>query len=70
MNITTAGHIHRFRDYVALSVGKGETEYLTPEIARKLAVALARYADDIKSRKFTAPGGLGTYYIEATEATK
>lgn len=69
MNITKHARVHRFHDYVAVSVGDADTEYLTPEIARKLAVALARYADDAERRKFTDPGGLGTHYIEAVEVT-
>ena len=69
MNITKQACVHRFHDYVAVRVGDADTEYLTPEIARKLAVALARYADDAERRKFTDPGGLGTHYIEAVEVT-
>lgn len=69
MNITKQARVHRFHDYVAVRVGNAATQYITPEVARKLAVALARYADDAERRKFTDPGGLGTHYIEAVEVT-
>ena len=68
MNITKQARVHRFHDYVAVSVGDADTEYLTPEMARKLAVSLARFADDVEHRKFTAPGGLGTDYHETETA--
>ena len=67
MKIAKHARVHRFQDYVAVSVGNGATQYVTPEVARKLAVALARYADDAERRKFTDPGGLGTHYIETLE---
>lgn len=44
--------IYRFRDQVALSVGEGETLYLTPERAWKLSLALADYAQDCRSVEF------------------
>jgi len=69
METTKNARIHRFRDWVAVSIGEGATEYVTPEMARKLAVSLAKFADDVDRRKFTAPGGLGTDYHEQEPTT-
>jgi hypothetical protein len=68
METTKNASVHRFHDMIALRVGNSATEYLTPEMARKLAVSLARFADDVEHRKFTAPGGLGTDYHETETA--
>ena len=44
-------NVHRFRDYVAVHVGTGETVYMTPKQVRSLARALyaaARDADEVE----------------------
>jgi hypothetical protein len=68
METTKNASIHRFRDWIAVRVGKGATEYLTPEMARKLAVSLAKFADDVEHRKFT-DSGLGPDYHEQEPTT-
>ena len=45
--------VHRFRDTVAVYIGKGETVYMTPHQARELGQALIDTADDIDKVKFT-----------------
>lgn len=45
--------VHRFRDCVAIHVGTGETSYLTPKQARKLAHSLYKACRDIDRRPFT-----------------
>jgi hypothetical protein len=66
METTKNASIHRFRDWIAVRVGKGATEYLTPEMARKLAVSLAKFADDVDHRKFTDSGLVKDYHEEPT----
>lgn len=44
--------VHRFRDSVAVYLGKGETVYLTPATAHKIAKAMNACARDIKARDF------------------
>jgi len=44
--------LHRFRGDVAISLGQGETAYLTPVIARKVAAALRACAKDIGAHEF------------------
>lgn len=44
--------VHRFRDYVAVYVGTGETVYIERETAMALGNALIECADDINEREF------------------
>jgi hypothetical protein len=68
METTKNASIHRFRDLIAVRIGKAATEYLTPEMARKLAESLAKFADDVDLRKFT-DSGMGTDYHEQEPTT-
>lgn len=53
MSRLTNAHLHRFGDYVALSLpGKGETLYLTAKEAQELAKQLNKGARDVKACKF------------------
>jgi len=45
-------NVHRFRDTVAVSVGTGETTYLSPAQARQLARALYVAARDVEHVEF------------------
>lgn len=42
--------VHRFRESVAVYVGGGSTQYLTPEQAYELAAALTLCASDVTTR--------------------
>ena len=44
--------LHRFNNYVAVSTGSGETEYLSVRQAAELAQALTVFAGDILQHKF------------------
>lgn len=44
--------VHRFRDNVAIYVGTGPTQYLTPKEARALAKALNKAARSCASEPF------------------
>ena len=55
--------VHRFRDRVAVYIGTGETVYMTPEDARKLARALTKTAKSIKTETF-AESTCGTMELE------
>ena len=44
--------IHRFRDAVALHIGEGETVYLRPREARRIARYLNAAAKDVQARPF------------------
>jgi len=44
--------VHRFRDHVAVHVGTGETTYLTPKQARKLARALYVATRDVETHSY------------------
>ena len=44
--------IHRFRDAVALSVGTGQTVYMGPKEARKIAKALINAARSVERETF------------------
>lgn len=48
----TTAQVHRFRDRVAASLGTGETVYMDPKTARKLARALNAAARDVDARTF------------------
>lgn len=50
-----SGQIHRFRERIALYVGKGpeHTKYLTPKQARKIARELIRCAQSVEREEFT-----------------
>lgn len=53
MNRPGNAQVHRFHDRVALSLpGAGETVYLEPKEAAKLARALSGGARNIKAQKF------------------
>ena len=45
--------VHRFRDKVAVYVGKGETVYIDPKEARAFAKALNACARSVTSEKFS-----------------
>lgn len=45
--------VHRFRDKVAVYVGNGDTVYLDPDTAYKLANALDDCAISIRDQPFT-----------------
>jgi len=47
-----AWQCHRFGDTVAAYLGTGETVYLTPQAARRLAAALNGCARDVTARPF------------------
>lgn len=55
MNSCKAVHaqVHRFRDDVAIYLGKGETVYLTPKEARQLSAAINRAAKSCETETFT-----------------
>jgi hypothetical protein len=55
--------VHRFHDKVAIYIGTGETVYLEPKLARKIAKALNSCAKDIGARKFT-DSSFGTHEFE------
>lgn len=61
LNIAT---VHRFRDSVAVRTGQGETVYLSPAQARKLANALRIAARSCSTEKFT-DSNVGTLEIPA-----
>lgn len=44
--------VHRFHDYVALSIGNGGTVYITAADARKFTRAINKVAKSIKVEKF------------------
>lgn len=44
--------VHRFYDRVAVYVGRGETVYLTPVEARKMAKALNAHAKSVETEEF------------------
>lgn len=58
--------IHRFREWVGIYLGKGETVYYDPATARKIAKALNVYAHDIDAKKFQ-DSSLGTVRINHPE---
>lgn len=54
MSRLTNGRIHRFGDYVAISLpGKGETLYLSASEAKQLAKGLNKCAREVGACKFT-----------------
>jgi hypothetical protein len=55
--------VHRFRDAVAVYVGTGPTQYLTPKEARKLARAINTAARSCDSEAFK-DSSVGTIHIE------
>ena len=69
METTKNESIHRFHDRIAVRSGMAATAYVTPEMARKLAVSPAKFADDADRRQFTDIGGLGTDYHEQEPTT-
>lgn len=50
--------VHRFHDRVALHAGKGETVYLSPKNARKMARALNAAARSCDKESFVESAGL------------
>ena len=52
MEETTHARVHRFRSYVAVSIGNGETVYLSAATARELASELNKCVDDVNLRTF------------------
>ena len=55
--------VYRFRDTVAVSLGNGETAYINPKHARKLARALNRAAKSCETERFTE-STVGTFEVE------
>jgi len=49
----TRGSLHRFHNTVAIYLGDGETIYLTPKEARKIAAGLFKFARDIETKDFS-----------------
>ena len=45
-------NVHRFHDAVAVSVGDGNTTYLTPDEASELSVLLQSCAQDVMDRPY------------------
>lgn len=46
-----SAHVHRFHDFAAVGLpGNGETVYLTPADARRLAAALIACADNVDAQ--------------------
>ena len=58
--------VYRFHDSVAVHLGKGETVYLRPIDARKLAIALNAAQLDCLSCKFTE-STLGTVSFDTPD---
>lgn len=54
MKTLDKAQVHRFREFVAVSIGKGETLYLTHEQATRLGSALVNCAADVHVRQFQA----------------
>ncbi len=54
MVLTTKAQVHRFREYVAVYLGNGETVYLEPNTALEISNKLAECVLDIKKNTFTA----------------
>ena len=50
--------VHRFRNKVAVHAGKGETVYLSPKNARKMARALHAAARSCDKESFADSAGL------------
>ena len=50
--MTVIASVHRFRNYVAVSVGNGETTYLNAGQAEQLATALIACAHSVNSEKY------------------
>jgi hypothetical protein len=50
---TLKAQVHRFRDYVAVYVGDGQTTYLSDDEAERLANNIIKCVEDIRARKFT-----------------
>lgn len=50
---TIKGQVHRFRDYVAVYIGTGETVYLEPKQARALAKAINKAARSCDNESFS-----------------
>lgn len=44
--------VHRFGDCIAMFLSEGETVYMTPQDARKIAKALNACSRDVKAYKF------------------
>jgi len=47
-----SAQVHRFRDYVALYIGTGETVYFKPADARKLSRAINKAAKSCETESF------------------
>jgi len=58
--------VYRFRDTVAVSLGNGETAYINPKHARKLARALNRVAKSCETERFTE-STIGTLEIDSED---
>jgi hypothetical protein len=54
-----SAQIHRFGNKIALSLGTGETFYLSPFDAKRIAKFLAEYAKDVEKNSF-AKSKIGT----------
>lgn len=60
--------VHRFRDSVAAFLGDGQTVYMTPADARRIARALNAAAREIASGVPFAQSSVGTVQIELKPA--
>ena len=65
--MTTKAQVHRFRDRVALSLPTGDTTYLTPADALRLADLLHQCADDITARPYVQSRFITTEWTLANE---
>jgi len=61
-------NIHRFRETVALDVGKGETVYFSAKDARKIARALNAAARSCDREPFSESSGLTVHVPEPARA--
>lgn len=50
---TIKAQVHRFRDYVAVYIGTGETVYLDPRQARQLTRAINKAAKSCETKSFS-----------------
>lgn len=62
------GQSHRFRDSVALYVGTGETVYMQPREARKLAAALLATAESVDREPFAKSHNLTCEHVFTNDA--
>lgn len=62
----TMAQVHRFHDKCAVSLGTGETVYLSPKTARQLSSAINKVCRSIEREPFLQSRGT-TFQIEGPE---